>query len=84
MPCDPNTLLHEARCFNCLTEGQRGSIIISLLCQIAANSDVPVDTTRRDESSPSYALQSVVYITPILENQTDSADAGYALQSVTL
>lgn len=36
MPCDPNTLLNDARCFTCLTEDQRAIINLSLLCQIAA------------------------------------------------
>lgn len=41
MPCDPNTLLNDARCFACLTEDQRAIIILHLLCQIAAGTTPP-------------------------------------------
>jgi hypothetical protein len=34
--CDPNTLLNDARCYDCLTEEQRAVINISLWCQILA------------------------------------------------
>lgn len=36
MACDPNTLLSDARCFECLTEPQRAEIITSLYCQLAS------------------------------------------------
>lgn len=36
MSCDPNTLLNDARCYDCLTEDQRASINTFLWCQILA------------------------------------------------
>ena len=36
MPCDPNTLLEQAKCLNtCIPPGMMGAVQTSLLCQIA-------------------------------------------------
>ncbi len=40
MACDPNALIAEARCYLCLTEEQRATIILSLWCQILAGGSV--------------------------------------------
>jgi hypothetical protein len=34
MPLDPNTLLDQAKCFECWTEEQRAVASLFLLCQI--------------------------------------------------
>jgi len=38
MPCDPNTLLEQAKCFTtCIPPGMMGPVQMALLCQIAEN-----------------------------------------------
>lgn len=110
MPCDPNTLLHDARCFDCLTEDQRAIINLSLLCQIAnaSGAATPIEESlsdsggigsfalesvisggaqfrsTTDSGNVGYALDSVVMLVPIQQNEVDGVDAGFALQSVVV
>lgn len=41
MSCDPTTLLADGKCFDCLSAGEKSTIELALLAQIAGSTATP-------------------------------------------